>query len=461
MHDPMTFEARLAEAFDRYGVAAPTAVDSRALAATLVGARPSRLAWPVIPWPRATGLRLALVLGLLALASAAALLVAGSLPRPDPAPLGGGRILVWLPSGPGGGTAHLLGVDGIETASRGFESRGGGCPVLLAGADGVATPGYGNIRFSPFSAGAASQVSVRYAGGERWSPDHRVLALMNSDDDSVSLVTFPDGDPANESTTRYPLGFSLDSADGAFSADGRRFMVASAADAGAIRVTLVEEGATQPRDLAMIPSQDAGHDWISWAPDGSRVVIVTKDEGGSRLTMITVADGTMRQLGRPGTLGSGKGLVPLAWSPDGRYLLVQAEAGDAAILDIVRGGFRSIGTQLPSDPAVVRWSPDGSSLAVITGTTLTVYPLDGAPDRTIQLPGQAVGWAPAGTMLAVLADGSGLAPTHAGDAVTVWIYHPWDTTPAQVIATIAWEAGQAATDSRPQSCIQWLPEVTP
>ena len=168
MHDPMTFEARLAEAFDRYGVAAPTAVDSRALAATLLGARPSRLAWHVIPWPRATGLRLALVLGLLALASAAALLVAGGLLRPDPAPLGGGRILVWLQSGPGGGMAHLLGVDGIETASRSFESRSGDCPVLLAGADRVATRGYGNIRFVPFSAGAASQVSVGYTGGERW-----------------------------------------------------------------------------------------------------------------------------------------------------------------------------------------------------------------------------------------------------------------------------------------------------
>ena len=458
MHDPMTFEARLAEAFDRYGVAAPTAVDSRALAATLLGARPSRLAWPVIPWPRATGLRLALVLGLLALASAAALLVAGGLLRPDPAPLGGGRILVWLQSGPGGGMAHLLGVDGIETASRSFESRSGGCPVLLAGADGVATRGYGNIRFVPFSAGAASQVSVGYTGGERWSPDHRVLALMNSDDDSVSIVTFPDGDTTYESTIRYPLGFSLDSADGAFSADGRRFVVTSVADAATSRVSLIEEGATQPRDLAMIPARGS---WVSWAPDGSRFVIVTKDEGGSQLTMITVADGTTRQLGRPGTLRSGEGLVPLTWSNDGRYLLVRAEAGDAAILDIMGGGFRSVGTQLPSDPAAVRWSPDGSSLAIITGTTLTVHPLDGAPDRTVHLPGQAVGWAPAGAGLAVLADGSGLAPTRVRGSATVWIYHPWDATPAQVLATIPWEASQAATHPGPQSCIQWLPEVTP
>ena len=32
MHDPLSFEARLENAFDRYGAAAPTSVDSRVLA---------------------------------------------------------------------------------------------------------------------------------------------------------------------------------------------------------------------------------------------------------------------------------------------------------------------------------------------------------------------------------------------------------------------------------------------
>jgi hypothetical protein len=87
MHDRMTFEARLADAFERYVANAPVEVDAVALATHVVSKTPRRiLRW--LPWTLASRRRLAaaLVVGLLVLAlTATVLFLIGRLPnRPLP-----------------------------------------------------------------------------------------------------------------------------------------------------------------------------------------------------------------------------------------------------------------------------------------------------------------------------------------------------------------------------------------
>ena len=120
--DPMTFESRLADAFDRYVAAAPVDVDALSLAAVV--ATGSRRAGPMFGRPRPRTVRLALVLGLLAVAAFGAALMAGALLRAQPGPLGGGgRLMVFS-----NGTAHVLDVDGTVVVSRSVATRSGGCP---------------------------------------------------------------------------------------------------------------------------------------------------------------------------------------------------------------------------------------------------------------------------------------------------------------------------------------------
>ncbi len=224
MRDPMTFEDRLSDAFAAYTAGAPKDVDPRALVAELAGSgRTRRLALPTFNLARFGGVRLALVLGLLALASVAGLLFAGGFLRSDPAPLGAdGRILVWLQ----GSGMHLL-RDGVEVPVTG-PVVGAGCPVLLATADAIAVRDrFKGFAFREFAGGTQSQWfnPNLYAGFERWSPDSSALAMVDMEREA-SVITFPDGDFVNPTVTRYPIVGAI---DGFFSDDGSRLAIPVAA----------------------------------------------------------------------------------------------------------------------------------------------------------------------------------------------------------------------------------------
>ncbi len=228
--DPMSFEARLADAFDRYVTAgAPVAVDARTIGAALAGiTRPSPRATWVARTVRVRGVRLGLVLGLLALAATAAL-VAGSMLLRQAQPLGGGgRILVTYPSGPG----WLFEIGGEGVHERKVALRG--CPRVVGNADAVATnTRFVGIRYQGFEGPVSNPISTNYTGGERWSPDSRTLALLNFGDGSVTFVSLAAGDVEHPVQVRVPLdlrGIPLSSDgivyfDGSFSPDGRWFLV--------------------------------------------------------------------------------------------------------------------------------------------------------------------------------------------------------------------------------------------
>ena len=295
MRDPMTFEDRLTDAFAAYTAAAPLGVDPHALVAGLAGSgRTRRLALPTFNLARFGGVRLALVLGLLALASVAGLLFAGGLLRSDPAPLGGGgRSLVWLPSGVNAGTAHLLGADGVERASRAMESRG--CPTLLGSADAMAVPGFGSLSFRGFVPGEAGQVSTADSGGERWSPDHRALALVDMETGPVSVVTFPDGDFVNPRSTRYAIKGAL---EGSFSPDGSRLAVPVRSDASTIAIHLLQGGTDTM--LATVQTLDVTQGGsasrIVWAADGSALMVATTGTDGEGLARVGLDGGVTQVL---------------------------------------------------------------------------------------------------------------------------------------------------------------------
>ena len=213
MRDPMTFEDRLTDAFAAYTAAAPLGVDPHALVAGLAGSgRTPRLALPTFNLARFGGVRLALVLGLLALASVAGLLFAvtrGPTLRHSAAV----AVRSMAAFGVNAGTAHLLGADGVERALARH-----GVPRLPDGSSAARTPwpspGSARSSFRGFVPGEAGQVSTADSGGERWSPDDRALALVDMATGPVSVVTFPDGDFVNPRSTRYAIKGAL---EGSFS----------------------------------------------------------------------------------------------------------------------------------------------------------------------------------------------------------------------------------------------------
>ena len=120
-------------------------MDPRALAAELAGGGGSRrVTMPAFDL-QFGGVRLALVLGLLVLASVAGLLFAGGLLLLDPGPLAAdGRILIWLQ---GSGT-HLF-RDGVDVDSRSQLLR---VPGAVATADAIAVRDrFKGIAFRAFS----------------------------------------------------------------------------------------------------------------------------------------------------------------------------------------------------------------------------------------------------------------------------------------------------------------------
>ena len=450
MRDPMPFETRLADAFERYTDAAPRHVDAATYAhAIALGARRGRLAMPRLA-PRIGGLRLAIVLGLLALASLVGFLFAGGFLAPAPTPLGGGgRIMAWLPST---GTAHLLNVEGVEWGSwRGPVSV---CPTLMAEADVIGVQHRFSTQFVSILDGTTSEKRKNYGGFELWSPDQSAYAMVDAEKGPASVITFPDGDAAHPTVTRYQVfgGWS-----GSFSPDGSRLALPIPAGPDGLAIHVLQDGTDTV--VATVPTHDSRFTGdISWSQDAASLVLVTSDMDGPRLTLVGVGDGSIRLLGRPGGVEHAALLSPHAWSPDGSKFVVRRDSGDAWLVDVAEGRWQPLRTALPSDvggpfgnpDGRLRWSRDGR-LAIVNGPSVTIRSFDGTPDRLVALPGPVAAWSPDGTTIASLANIT-------GDPVAIWVTDVWDTGESHRLALLN-QTGDVAPADPP--CIQWLPEVQP
>jgi hypothetical protein len=456
MRDPMTFDDRLADAFARYTAAAPTDVDARSLAAGLAATRRPR--WAGLPAafaPRPISLRLLVLVGLLALALVAGLLAAGAFVHADKAPLGGGgRILAWLPD-EGGGTAHLLGTDGVGRASLTLPTST--CPTLLADADaiGVAVQrNPGDVRFTSLLTGKATSLPIPGAGFQLWSANHGAYAMVDIVSQAISVVAFPDGDIEHPKITRYEsprFGAGAPNTYGAFSWSTAKLALPVVIGTNSVAIHVFADGidttvATVFTGDSLLAAR------LMWGQGDNHIAIVTSDAGLGLLTVVNVSDGAVRQFGGPVSgLDIGQ-LEPVGMSPDGRYVIVQPLPTDRAwILDTAQGRWQALDAALTRDTSM-RWSADGR-LAMIIGATVVVRSFDGSPDRIVNLPGDVAAWSPDGTAVVSLVTG-------AGQPATLWATGVWQPDKARQIATIA-PSGRGPALAGDSPCVQWLPEVRP
>jgi hypothetical protein len=139
-----------------------------------------------------------------------------------------------------------------------------------------------------------------------------------------------------------------------------------------------------------------------WSPDGSTLVY---GEGLGSLTFVDAQDGSIRRIPVPGL----DWIDGLAWSPDGRWIVVAGgeDAPGVADLWLVLPDGTDV-HRLTDTPQVEEAqpapSPDGSWIAFVTSDGIERIPADGGPGETVvPTPPDAAlsdpGWSPDGTFL--------------------------------------------------------------
>ena len=186
------------------------------------------------------------------------------------------------------------------------------------------------------------------------------------------MTVRPDGSDVQE--LARDIGFYISHLD--WSPDGSA-LVASAPGTGDEQAHVLRSDGTGSRELELPDGYIVD---ASWRPDGRHIAIVSEQNVGTtaqpiggRGLYLADADGSnLRQLIRPEARVSGHD-----WSPDGKHLAfmsTEVPDGDGdlgiSIADIDEDGELTALHRLPLDPESsngrLKWSPDGSQLAVLT-----------------------------------------------------------------------------------------------
>ena len=385
-----TFEERLARQLSTYAESGVRPFDPHAVVRATISTKPrwGRLPRPVL-WHGSTArsLRLVLTVSLMLALLLLAMFASGAL-LPGGTPPSGSGLFVWA-----NGVATFIGQDG-ELATRSATSpRGDACPVLVGRSGVVAQGGFGQIRLTDLVGGLeASPIDTDYAGGERWSPDHRRIALMRFDG-TVTVVSLID--PESQQGTTFETPGVIDVA---WAADGRHLAVARQAEGSAsLAVDLLEVSAGTVDKVRTFTREGVVPEWglqLYLAPDGSRILIGQHDPSPS-LLLGDAATGDVVAL---------DDLEPsdyfgAAWSPDGTRLAV-TEGNGLTIIDgdgVTRERIEPVENAVES----LSWSPDGSHLAIIAGDSLGTVDSSGTERAELTLQRASYQWAPDGSGLYV------------------------------------------------------------
>jgi len=144
--------------------------------------------------------------------------------------------------------------------------------------------------------------------------------------------------------------------------------------------------------------------WPTWAPDGQRIAFVRQDccdDAPYDGVYVVGADG--RGLRRVlATRAAG-----VDWSPDGAAIAVLGqppEGGEMVLrlLDVTTGAASDVDANGLGSPLAVAWSPDGRTLAVVTGNGISLVARAGGTARRLVSAFYVTGvsWAPDGRRLA-------------------------------------------------------------
>lgn len=146
------------------------------------------------------------------------------------------------------------------------------------------------------------------------------------------------------------------------------------------------------------------------SPDGTRVAVGDHDIDRPDVVVVDLSTGDTTRHPLP----TGRSVVPVAWSADGRTLasLVSDEAtnpysggritGDVAVLDLTDGAAEVL--ELDRSSTGAAFSPDGSEVAVDQSGVVTVVGLQDGAERSLEVGGVLAGptaWSPDGRLLAV------------------------------------------------------------
>jgi Tol biopolymer transport system component len=209
--------------------------------------------------------------------------------------------------------------------------------------------------------GAARQLPQRllYAQDPRWSPDGRSLVAGGRDVKGRDGVYRMDIATGEVTPVVHLSGLG---ASPRWSADGRRIYYRIGPE---IRERDLGTGAERP--LAKIPPSQG---W-EVSPDGRHLAILTRaDQATQSSAVLTVSlpGGIVREVAR----------VPTdsfpnrpSWTPDSRSLLTARGAGDRRelwLLDVETGRSRKLDVDISDWVAGFSLSPDGRSIAFLTGS---------------------------------------------------------------------------------------------
>ena len=433
-----TFEGRLSRVLGSYADDALRPIDAMTIATSAATARrPSRL---VVAWDSLRpAMRVAIVLALAGAVLFGAFVIGSRLLK-EPPLAGGGTLFVWTPNSNETGVVRLLDSDGRVMASIALPAVRH-CPRLLPDGRAVAYwrgDNTGALVSQPLDGSAPTvfeDTTFRDPGTEVWSPNGDRVAVRFG---TLRVFNLADGTEQTPAVGEHIVAAAWAPTGG--------LTVAQQMGSEVVIVAVDLVGSTSRELFRFTWNSGAdGYPFFSWSPDG-RYVLYSIHQYRDVLAFDTQA-GTSTTL-----LSDGPGLFDAAgaWSSDGRIALMDA---DGQIVVSRPDGTRINTIQLSSVSQAQlhppRWSPDGTSLALMGEKVVVTVHADGTHEQAhLQDDVNSFAWSPDSAWLAVESRSTAretagqsrisLFATDTTDRRTLGIFSPDDAGPRGNWACLAW-----------------------